>query len=55
MTSMINNLYVMDELSRSGSVASLFYVNLRNKATERNVDPHDQIIEGSMGHTRLSQ
>jgi hypothetical protein len=41
----------MDEISRSGSVTSLFCISLWNKATERNVDRHGQIIEGSMGHT----
>ena len=40
MTSVINTLHVMDRISRSGSLASLLYINSWNKTTERNAPRH---------------
>jgi len=53
MTSLINTLHVMDGICRSRSVASLIYINLWNKTTERNVPRHGQIIEGYYGSFTL--
>jgi hypothetical protein len=54
MMSVIYTLHVMDEISPSGSVVSLFYIDLLNKAPERNVHRHGQIIDGFYGlHTLL--
>jgi len=53
MTSVIYTLHVMDEISPSGRVACLFYIDLLNKATERNAHRHGQMIGGFYGSYTL--